>query len=141
MRHFPRLSIVVSDHRDLYLLRDTRCKERRRFGLTTSRRTSMGALLMIENAVDATVFNIGLEPAGAARLVGLVWVGAGFATGKGTTELIGAREFATGHLADGGDDQRANTRDRRGDDNDCVLDVAPADQFNTAAGSDVGDAG
>lgn len=56
-------------------------------------------------------------------------------------ELVGARVAAAGELADGGDDQGANTGNGGGDDDDGVLDVAPADELDAAAGAEIGDTG
>lgn len=86
----------------------------------------MRALAMIQNPIDAIVFNIRLELARAARLVCLVWGSPRFAPAEGHAEFVGAGVFAGGELAHGGDDQGADAGDRRGDDDNDVFDVSPA---------------
>lgn len=61
----------------------------------------MRALVMIQNTIDAIIFNVGLELARAARLVCLVWGGPRFAPAEGHAEFVGAGVFAAGELADG----------------------------------------
>lgn len=80
------------------------------------------------------------EATGAPGLRRLVMTRASLA-GRGPGELVGAGVAAAGELADGGDDQGPDTRNRRGDDDDCVLDVAPADELDGSAGAQIGDAG
>lgn len=70
------------------------------------------------------------EATGAPGLRRLVMTRASLA-GRGPGELVGAGVAAAGELADGGDDQGPDTRNRRGDDDDCVLDVAPEEDDQT----------
>lgn len=87
----------------------------------------MRALVMIQNTIDAIIFDIRLELARAAGLVCLVWGSPRFAPAEGHAEFVGAGVFAAGELPHGGDDQGADAGDRGGDDDNDVFDVSPAD--------------
>lgn len=56
-------------------------------------------------------------------------------------ELVGARVATAREFADGGHDEWANAGYGRGDDDDCVLNVAPAEQLEAAGGTEISDAG
>lgn len=82
---------------------------------------------MAQNAIDAVVLDIGLEPARAARLIRLVWGTGRFAPAERHAEFVGVGVFAAGELAHGGHDQGADAGDRGGDYDNDVFDVSPAD--------------
>lgn len=117
----------IRDYRDLHLLRDTGGRESRRIRRPSYRRVRMRALVILQNTIDAIIFDIGLEPAGAARLVRLVWGSPRFAPAEWHAEFVGAGVFAAGELAHRRDDQGADAGDRGGDDDNDVFDVSPAE--------------
>ncbi|KAI7968090.1 hypothetical protein EIK77_007845 [Talaromyces pinophilus] len=59
----------------------------------------------------------------------------------GSRELVGARVAAAREFADGGHDQGPDAGYGGGDDDDCVFDVAPAEELEATGGAEVGDAG
>lgn len=98
-----RLS-TICNNRNLHLLRDTGGGQSRRIRRPTYRRSRMRALVMIQNTIDAIIFDIRLELARATRLVRFVWGSPRFAPAEGHAEFVGAGVFAAGELAHGGDD-------------------------------------
>ena len=110
----------------------------RRVGSTTNGGASLCAV--VQDSLDAAVFQVvGLVESschfGMVRLVSTCSAVAA----EGSTEFIRARD--AGEFAYGRDDQGADARNGRSDDNDGVFDITPANEFDTASSAKIGDSG
>lgn len=87
-----------------------------------------GAVLVREaTAVTTGLYGIVVSRASLPRL--------------GSRKLVGARVAAAREFADGGHDQGPDAGYGGGDDDDCVFDVAPAEELEATGGAEIGDAG
>lgn len=132
------VTLVIRNYRDLDLLGDTGILALRGIWPSTNGGAGMRVCAVVQNPLDTAILQVvGLVESschfGVVRLVSLSAVAA-----EGSTEFVGAGD--AGEFADRGNDQGANARNGRCDDNDGVLDVPPADEFDTASGAEVGDA-
>lgn len=130
--------LVIRNDRDLDLLGDTGIFPLRRIWPSTNSGAGMSVCAVVQNPLYTAILQVvGLVEStchfGVVRLVSGSAVAA-----EGSTEFVGAGD--AGEFANRGNDQGANARNGRCDDNDGVLDVSPADEFNTASSTEVGDA-
>lgn len=130
--------MIIRNDRDLNLLGNAGILPFRGVWPSTNGCAGMRVCAVVQNALDAAILQVvGLVESschlGVVRLVSLSAVAA-----EGSTEFVGAGD--AGEFADRGNDQGTNARNGRSDDNDGVLDVSPADEFDTASSTKVGDA-
>lgn len=129
--------LIIRNHRDLDLLGDTRILPLRRVGSSTN--SGAGMRTLVQYSFDAAILQVvGLvESSCHFGVVRLVSTCSTVAT-EGSTEFVGAGD--AGEFAYRRDDQGTDARNGRSHDNDGVLDVTPADEFDTASSTKVGDA-
>lgn len=130
--------LVIRNDRDLDLLGDAGILPLRCVWSSTNGGAGMCVRAVVQDSLDAAVLQVvGLvESSCHFRMVRLVSCSS--VAAEWSTEFVGAGD--AGEFAHGGNDQGADARNGRSDDNDRVLDVTPADEFDTASSAKVGDA-